>query len=566
MSIPRTILAPGTLGDLDLGCVAGAVPEGLTGEVFISTSEPETAGAHAFFGDGMMVRLSLRPGSHGAAADRWAWRVRKLDTASARLRAARPDTFESGLLGTMSPFGFSNAANTAPLPWGDRLFATWDAGRPVEIDPVTLGVLGEVGHRDDWAPTMDLPVLPMVNSTAHPVIDPERDCLWTVTFNPMAGGLSLVRWSGDGTRVDRWPVEGGVIPQSVHTITQTRDWLLVADCAFRVDPGELFGGERTVTTLSDEPVYLIRKDDVAATPVGQEVPATVVRVGPEVMHYYATYDDADGITVVFEHTPEQDLAMTLRAEDLDARGRPVDPALVGMYTHPMSPSRTSVLRFDPASGTVTERATICDPERYWATQLSALDWSLEGQTAPTVHHLLTSGFHPEVVTQRALALYGDRVDPSALPTDEVPPTLVTLDRESLSPMRDWSFAPGDYPSSPCFVPAGAGSGGSRYAGTSPGGHEGWLVVPVLNDGGFRVEVFDAADVGRGPEAVLAPSSGQTVPFLIHSAWMPRAVAAPTDVERLSFADELDDARLASLPDDLAAAAREVAAAMAAPGT
>jgi hypothetical protein len=283
------------------------------------------------------------------------------------------------------------------------------------------------------------------------------------------------------------------------------------------------------------------------------------------MHYYAAYDDADGITVLFEHTPEQDLAMALRAEDLDAWGRPVDPALVGMYTHPLSASRTSVLRFDPTSGEVTERASLCDPERYWATQLSAMDWSLEGQSAPTVHHLLTSGYHPEVVTQRALALYGDRVDPASLPADEVPPTLVTLDRESLTPLRDWSFTAGDYPTSPCFVPAGVGEGGSRYAGTAPGGHEGWLVVPVLNDGGFRVEVFDAAAVGGGPVAVLAPSGGETVPFIIHSAWMPRAVTAPTDVERLSFADDLDEARLATLPDDLAAAARDVAAEMAASG-
>ena len=559
MSIPRTILAPGQMADLDLECVAGAVPPGLAGEVFISTAEPETAGAHAFFGDGMMIRLSLQPGSHGAAGDRWAWRVRKLDTPSARLRAKRPDAFAPGVLGTMGAFGFSNAANTAPLPWGDRLFATWDAGRPVEIDPVTMAFLGEVGHRDDWAPTMDLPVLPMVNSTAHPVIDPERDCLWTVSFNPMMGGLSLIRYSGDGTHVDRWPVADGVIPQSVHTITQTRDWLIVADCAFRVDPGEMFGQERTVTTLPDEPVYLIRKDQVAATPPGQEVGARCFRVGPEVMHYYAVYDDTDGIAVLFEHTPEQDLAMALRADDLDAWGRPVDPALVGMYTNPLSASRTSVLAFDPESGVVTERATLCEPERYWATQLSAMDWSVEGQTTPTVHHLVTVGYHPEVVTQRALALYADRVDPADLPPEEVPPTLVTLSRDGLAPLSDWVYAEGDYPTSPSFVPRGSGSAGAtRYAGTAPGGHEGWLVVPVLSDDGFRVEVFDAADVSRGPEAVLAPPGRETVPFILHASWMPRAVTAP-DVERLRFADELDESRLATLPDDLAAAAREVAA-------
>ena len=70
-----------------------------------------------------------------------------IDTPARRLRERRPDVFEGSALGTRSPFGWSNAANTAPLPWGDRLFATWDAGRPVEVDPVTLGFVADVGHR-----------------------------------------------------------------------------------------------------------------------------------------------------------------------------------------------------------------------------------------------------------------------------------------------------------------------------------------------------------------------------------------------------------------------------------
>ena len=54
------------------------------------------------------------------------------------------------MIGVQSPFGSVNAANTAPLPWGDRLFMTWDVGRPVEIDPLTLGYLADVGHRSEW--------------------------------------------------------------------------------------------------------------------------------------------------------------------------------------------------------------------------------------------------------------------------------------------------------------------------------------------------------------------------------------------------------------------------------
>ena len=79
-------------------------------------------------------------------------------------------------------------------------------------------------------------------------------------------------------------------------------------------------------------------------------------------------------------------------------------------------------------------------------------------------------------------------------------------------------------------------------------------MPVLNDAGFRVECYDAADVGKGPLATLACGSA-TLPFLLHSAWIPRAAPAP-DVARDRFSSEL--ARVGELPDDLAAAAREVA--------
>ena len=57
--------------------------------------------------------------------------------------------------------------------------------------------------------------------------------------------------------------------------------------------------------------------------------------------------------------------------------------------------------------------------------------------------------------------------------------------------------------------------------------------------------------------MLAAPGGATVPFLIHSAWAPAADPAP-ERERLRFADDLDDDRLATLPDDLAETVRAVA--------
>jgi len=559
--VPRSILAPGTLRDLDLELASGTWPESIGGEVFLSAADPETAGRHAFFGDGWVLRLSLRPGTHGAPEDRFAWRARLLDTPSRRLREACPEHFTAGVYGTSSPFGFSNAANTAPLPWGDRLFATWDAGRPVEVDPVTLACLGEVGHRASWGPEpFANPVLPMFSSSAHPAIDPERGCLWTVSSNPMTGALQVLRWDGTGTQMQRWPLEGAVLPQSMHTVGQTRDWLVLVDCAFRVDPAEVLGtGERSVTTFTDEPVFLVRKDALEATPSGTPVTPTTLRLAPETNHYYPVWDDTDGIRLVLEHTIDTDLAMALRAADVDAWGRPVDPALAGLYVHPMHQGVLTEVRIDPDRGTATVEARYEDPAVAWATQLSAIDWSLEGMTAPRRHHMLFTGFRPDAICQRALHLYRDRVDPRVLPTEELPPHLVTLARGGLTPQGQHTFAPDDYATSPCFVPrAPGGEGRSRYAPAEPGGGDGWIVVPVLNDDGFRIELFDAADVAQGPVATLRSPNRETVSFLVHSAWMPEAKPPDERIERLRFADELDEMALATLQEDLAAAARAVA--------
>lgn len=557
MPLPRSVLVPSEPEDRDLRVVAGAMPPGIGGEIFISAPHATTVGPpHAFFGAGMSYRLSLTPGTHGATPGTFAWRQAWIDSPSARLQQKRPDVFTRTMLGVQSPFGIVNAANTAPLPWGDRLFMTWDVGRPVEVDPVSLRFLGEVGRADEWQ-AFDLmpgPVLPMITSTAHPVIDPERDCLWTV--NTYFGQLWIVRWDGEGP-IARWPIAGAVTPQSVHTITQTREWIVVGDCAFKAEAAVMFGGDRTEPVNPDEPIYLIRKADLDAAPPGTEVECRRYTLAPEMNHYYARYDDSDGVVVMFEHTENADIAMAVRAGDTDAWGRPVDPGLAGLYGFPMSPTRTSLHRFDPETGERRELALYCEPDRHWSRQLSAFDWSAEGWEAPEAVHTVHHGFRPEAVVQRMLDLYRDRVDRTLLPSEESPSSIVTLAWDGLGTISDYVFPDlGDLPSSPIFVPVAPGEDGrSAHAGERPGGLHGWVVVPVLSDAGFRVEVFSAGDVGAGPVCTLA-SADHAVPFVLHSAWTPRAVAAP-DRSRTRFADELD--RVDELPDDLAEAARAVAA-------
>ena len=64
-------------------------------------------------------------------------------------------------------------------------------------------------------------------------------------------------------------------------------------------------------------------------------------------------------------------------------------------------------------------------------------------------------------------------------------------------------------------------------------------------------------VGAGPLATLATTHGETVPFLLHSAWMP-AFHELADAERLRFSDELNPETLATVPQELHAAIHAVA--------
>ena len=244
---------------------------------------------------------------------------------------------------------------------------------------------------------------------------------------PSGPTCSLRRWWGCSRHsVTRTrPIADAVIPQSVHTIAHTRDWIIVGDCAFKVEPQVLSGGDRTEPNNLVSPLYLIRKDTLEATPPGQEVPCTTITIAPEINHYYASYDDSDGVQVLFEHVENTDIAMTQQPGDLDALGRPCDLALRGLYGLSMSPDRTSLVTFNPETGAVVHRAEQRVPELLWTRQLNAMDWSDEGRSHPTVHHTVHQGWRPEGITQKMLALYADRVDRSLFPGDETAPLVVT---------------------------------------------------------------------------------------------------------------------------------------------
>ncbi len=545
MPTPATLVSPLDIRDHDLRVIQGEVPAGLHGEIFYATPGPNGRGAHAFFSDGVALRLSLRPDTFGASAGTHALRMKELATPSSRLRKLRPEAFRPTVAGSMGELGHVNAANTAPLPWGDRMFFTWDAGRPVEVDPVSLEFLGELGHKDAWAAAMPFPVLPMIMSSAHPVIDAERDCLWTLHY-PLMSAPTIVRIDADSTQLQQWPLEGPPVLQSAHTLAQTRDWLVIADTAFRVDPHELMGQERELTVEPDATLWIVRKADLESASPGQPVKCTVGRLPASTMHFWPVYDDApNAIRILFEHMDGMDVAVAMRPGDRDLLGREARPELHGLFAQGLTPGSVSEVTIDPTSGRITDRVRLREATM-WNPELSADDWSLAGMSRPTLHHQLFTGHRPDAIPRRLVDLWGERIDAASIPTEPVPARLLSIARGSMKIAAEHVFGDDDFPTSPSFV---------QREGGEAGGHDGWVVLPVLNDAGARFEVFDAARVEDGPVATLGMD--RPLPLLLHSAWVP-AVAPARDVERVRFGDELDPEVVATLPAELQAAVRQVA--------
>ncbi|MEO7427966.1 MAG: carotenoid oxygenase family protein, partial [Acidimicrobiales bacterium] len=514
MPIPASLLSAEP-SDFDLEVTAGAWPADLTGEMVISSPLPAPDLAHSFFGFGVMNRLSLQPGMHGASADRLAWRSKVIDSPSRRLYEHRPDLFVPGPTGYTTPLGPPNMANTAPLPWGDRLFATWDVGRPSELDPVSMSWLGDAGSIDAWGgQSIELGnVFPFLFSSAHPIVDPDRNCLWTVKLvpdlaNDFAQAPTIVRWNGDGAAASHWPVEGATVAGSMHTIAQTQHWLILSDSGnFKADPAAIFGGPKSVSIDDEINLYLVRKETIDATPPGQPVAATPVRMGPPPGHYYGVWDDTAGVRVVFEHMDMLDLGFPISSADLDRNGKPIDPSLPGFYSMGLAPNTISEATLDPTSGKLTDVASVRE-EWSWNMQLSAMDWCTEGLAAPTLHHVAYQGCRPGAIARRAIEFYADRIDEGRIPTEDTPGALVTFERGSLEEKARWDYADtSDLLTSPTFAPRLAPGG--RYTGPNPGGHDGYVIQPVQNDRGFRVEVFDAARVSDGPVCVASAPGGRT---------------------------------------------------------
>jgi all-trans-8'-apo-beta-carotenal 15,15'-oxygenase len=123
-----------------------------------------------------------------------------------------------------------NAANTNLLPFGGRLYALWEGGSAIELDPATLDTVGIRTWRDD---------LKSMPFSAHPKIDQDGS-MWNFGAVPGTGRLALYRIGANGELLQAGQVE---VPQ----LAMVHDFVISAQhLIFLVPPFDLLAD----TTLS----------------------------------------------------------------------------------------------------------------------------------------------------------------------------------------------------------------------------------------------------------------------------------------------------------------------------
>lgn len=505
--------------DAALEVLAGAVPRDMLGHALVNASLPYGDGTPLFTGDSMIYRLSFAGGGARLRSKVLATPCHAIDMA-----AGDDDTMRfrnSGFVRMSSAFGARNFGNTALVPIQDgRLLATYDAGRPWEIDPVSLEVVTPVGLQTAWSPFLP-PITPGLNfftlnmATAHPAYDPDQRTTYIVNYATPIEGLSvepfvrLLWWDG-GTEpssttlvdADGEPV---LLHMSCHQMQVTESFVILLDGAFQIEPEQMAGNDVSRAQLSDSVLWFIRKSDLAA---GGQTVATRVVIPIEAAHFQVDRADAGGrVTLLLAHQNSADPSEWVRESDTIAgTGRAVDPATVPMLVAPADQGLLGRYVVDVASATVVEESRL----PAWALTL----WSQDTRTPPAglgTAFWSSIGFDPALLTQRVLDLYVDhphrQVPVAELPTVAIPGSLMRIDQNALTIGDQFEMPRGYLPMSPTFVPRDGG-----------GADDGYLMVFAIGPEADEVWIFDANDLGYGPVCRLGHPDFD-IPFTLHSTWL-----------------------------------------------
>ena len=551
---------------LELQTLGGQLPADLDGHVFIAGSIA-TPGRPAFSGEGTVYRLDFTAGTLSLKQSVFRPPCFLLDQTIQAEGSHGMLAFHDLGLTRLSPLlGVRTVLSNSPIALHDRMIITTDAGRPWEFDPVTLELVTPIGRTCEWRGAIPAPwVFPLVLTSAHPAEDPRTGELFTANYvNPGAGndGLThLVRWHARGHLEHFQLIDDNgdpvLIAQCIHQIAFTRNHVILQDSAFVVEMSQLavdaadlllpgmpvraLFGTQTKAQRPTTVLYLVPRDQLRPRSGGPASDPTHVRcirveIPGESVHFFAQYDDSEKLELIIPHTPTLDVSEWVHEGELMIDGSRASHDICGMQIPcALTQGTLAVHTIDPRTG------------EHLASRLTRSDetWGLAlGCHAPPVGNgrietifFNTSGFAPELVPQRILKTYQDRVDAALMPIKTgKSPRLLSFDVATgtvtnyLCP-TGWSLL------SPTFIPRTGGTGGQRDGYLLCLAHAADNVPHSPSTSGEEVWIFDAADITAGPLCRLGHPELDFA-FTIHSTWVPELRPSRRDY-RVSLIDDLD---------------------------
>jgi len=539
MTTPRSVMH-GSRRELDveLHTIEGALPEGLHGHLFVVAPLPWGDGSPVFNGDAMAMRVDFE--GEGAR-----FKSRVLKDPSQRLdRITRKNPllrFRNRHIARISPvLGVRNELNAAwlTMPTEGRLFATYDAGRPWEVDPVTLDVAAPVGTLKDWeqAFAVNLPWLfPPVLTGAHPAHDDRTGDTYFPNYSLGAvvtgDHVNLLHRNANGSlHRSRILDENGcdLRVQSLHQLAITERWVVLADTAFRLELGRFLfpnawplSPQRPYTAL-----YFVDREQLEK---GGSVRAKRVVIPRETIHFTADYGCPEGkVTLHVAHPCASDASETLQPIDRTWHGNEsVRPELVGL---PASPTDVGVFaRYTiDVEQSVVESAALYHDEGTWGPALFTAS-SVEVRDRHRHLWWTLGGVQGDSLVKRVVEAYRHyphRVTPLHALPQHVAPELVRIDAPTARVVDRFVFPNDVLSNSPQYVPSAVGE--SQL--------DGFIVCTVVGAGvrrkssGDELWIFEAGNLAKGPVCKLGHPSLDFA-LTLHTTWLPqvRELGARADV-------------------------------------
>ena len=317
----------GDLAPAPMRLLSGACPEGLNGALYRNGPgkfrRPGGSATHWFDGDGLVRAFRVAGGKASLSA-------RFVDTAKRRADTAAGAVVTPGF-GTAARPGAkvtnnddTNAANISMLALrgekgangkgGGALWALWEAGSPIGVDPADLSTVGVKTLRPDLA---HMPFL------AHPRVEPDGE-IWSLG---VAGDKALVwRLGPDGALISADTVD---LPCAsyVHDFTATeRHLILVLQPLLQEKPTLPYIDSFVWKASQPTRILVLDKADLGARKI-YDLPAFFA------FHFGAAWADPDG-TIRFDACVSEDPAFATRnaRQVLKGEWTPIPPPKLSLIT------------------------------------------------------------------------------------------------------------------------------------------------------------------------------------------------------------------------------------------